>query len=167
MSISSIKYTGLLSFLVLYLLLVGCKQEVINQYEINDVNLYTSASEKKNLKTDEQFISILYTDLFGKSIDNNELKKLNTAYSSLGDKVLVIDIMIRSMLSNSQAIVSTNTQMRARPDDFIVETYKRFMVRQPTEQEKWFLRDRIKNNAAMKPIDIYYALLTSDEYRYY
>ena len=167
MSISSIKSVRLVPFIIFCLTLFGCKQEVVEQYEINDVNLYSSASEKKNLKTDEQFISILYTDLFGRSIDNNELKKLNTAYSSMGDKFLVIDIMIRSMLSNSAAIVHTKNEMRARPDDFIEETYKRFLVRQPTEQEKWFLKDRIENNASLEPIDIYYALLTSDEYRYY
>ena len=42
----------------------ACMREVVDQYQVNDINLYSSASEKKNLKTDEQFISILYTDLF-------------------------------------------------------------------------------------------------------
>lgn len=167
MSIFSIKYHGIIHILLLSFVLLGCKQEVIDQYQINDVNLYSSASEKKNLKTDEQFISILYTDLFGKSIDNTELKKLNTSYSSFGDKVLVIDLMIRSMLSNAKAIVATNTTMRARPDEFIVDTYKRFLVRKPTEQEKWFLKNKIETNEDLKPADVYYALLTSDEYRYY
>ncbi|MDZ7847128.1 MAG: hypothetical protein U5L96_10355 [Owenweeksia sp.] len=41
---------------------ISCKKEVVHQYEIEEVTLYTSASEKKNLKTDEQFIAILYTD---------------------------------------------------------------------------------------------------------
>ncbi len=167
MSISSIKHKGFVQLLLLCLALGACKREVVEQYEINDVNLYSSASEKKNLKTDEQFISILYTDLFGKSIDNTELGKLNTAYTSMGDKSLVIDIIIRSMLSNSEAIVASSNEMRANPDEFIVETYKRFMVRQPNEQEKWFLRNKIEENTSLKPIDIYYALLTSDEYRYY
>ena len=71
------------------------------------------------------------------------------------------------MLSNNQASIATETSMRADPDEFITETYKRFLVRKPTEQEKWFLRNKIENNASLKPLDIYYALLTSDEYRYY
>ena len=148
-------------------LLFSCQREVVEQYKLNDVNLYSSASEKKNLKTDEQFISILYTDLFGKSIDNEELKRLNKAYSSLGDKSLVIDIMIRSMLVNSDAIIADKNAMRARPEEFIEETYKRFLVRTPNEQEKWFLKNRIESNQELNPVDIYYALLTSDEYRYY
>lgn len=157
-------YTGLI---VASALLFSCQREVVDQYQINDVNLYTSASEKKNLKTDDQFISILYTDLFGKSINNEELKRLNKAYTSMGDKSLVIDIMIRGMLSNSEAIISDKNAMRARPEEFIEESYKRFLVRQPTEQEKWFLKNKIENNQNLKPLDIYYAILTSDEYRYY
>ena len=167
MSISSIRHIIHTCTLVLLVLLTSCKREVVEVYEIDDINLYTSASEKKNLKTDEQFISILYTDLFAQSIDNTELNKLNTAYSSMGDKSLVIDIIIRGLLTNSNAIVSTNTEMRADPDLFIEETYKRFFVRKPNEQEKWFLRNKIQENPALKPVDVYYALLTSDEYRYY
>lgn len=167
MHTSSIRHIGISLLVGLLFLGSACKREVVDQYQVKDINLYSSASEKKNLKTDEQFISILYTDLFGKSIDNEELKKLNNAYTSLGDKSLVIDIMIRSMLSNSKASIATETTMRADPDAFITDTYKRFLVRKPTEQEKWFLRNKIENNTNLKPLDIYYALLTSDEYRYY
>lgn len=167
MSIFSINPGRVSGLLIAMTLLVSCQREVVEQYQINDVNLYSSASEKKNLKTDEQFISILYTDLFGKSIDNEELKRLNTAYTSMGDKSLVIDIMIRGMLTSSDVVIADENSMRARPDEFINDTYKRFLVRKPNEQEKWFLRDKIENNQDLKPLDIYYAILTSDEYRYY
>lgn len=167
MSTSSIKFRSTAGLLFAMTILLSCQREVVEQYQINEVNLYSSASEKKNLKTDEQFISILYTDLFGKSIDSDELKRLNTAYTSMGDKTLVIDIMIRGMLSSADAVIADENTMRARPDEFIEDTYKRFLVRKPTEQEKWFLRNKIENNQELKPIDVYYALLTADEYRYY
>ena len=167
MNTSSIRPLLVSSWLLLSITFAGCRQEKVEEYQVNDIDLYSSASEKKNLKTDEQFISILYTDLFGESINSTELKKLNRAYTSMGDKSLVIDIMIRGMLANPNAEVAAETSMRARPDEFIVATYKRFLVRQPTEQEKWFLRDKIEKNPELKPSDIYYALLTSDEYRYY
>ena len=167
MSTSSIRKSLGIGLVILATFFQGCQREVVEQYQVNEISLYSSASEKKNLKTDDQFISILYTDLFGKSIDNEELKRLNTAYSSLGDKALVIDIMIRSMLVNSEAIIADKNAMRARPEEFIEETYKRFLVRQPNEQEKWFLKNKIENNGGLKPVDIYYAILTSDEYRYY
>lgn len=149
------------------LMATGCHKEVVKQYQIEDVKLYSSASEKKNLKSDEQFISILYTDLYGKSISNQELVNMNQAYTSIGDKSLIIDILIKSLLSDSAAEVPTDTEMRQDVAKFIEETYKRFLVRKPTKQEQWFLSNQIAKNPSLKPVDIYYSLLTSDEYRYY
>lgn len=132
MNISLTKISGLL---LLMALLAGCQKEVVKQYQINEVNLYTSASEKKNLKTDEQFISILYTDVFGQAISNSDMQTLNRAYTSMGDKSLVIDILIKSMLSNTAAIITTDTEMRAGAETFVADTYKRFLVRKPSAQE--------------------------------
>lgn len=164
MSISSIKSALAIALVVLA---SSCKREVVKQYDINDVNLYTSASEKKNLKTDEQFISILYTDLFETSISNTKLQQLNQAYTSMGDKSLVIDILIKSLLADPGAMLPTEQDMRNEPEAFVEETYKKLLVRKPTAQEQWFLVNQIEKNTDLEPIDIYYAMLTSDEYRYY
>lgn len=164
MNTSSIKHVLAIALLVI---VASCKREVVRQYEVNDVNLYTSASEKNNLKTDEQFISILYTDLFETSISNSKLQQLNQAYTSMGDKSLVIDILIKSLLADPGAKLPAEQEMRDNPEEFVTDIYKKLLVRKPTAQEKWFLVNQIEKNTDLEPIDIYYAMLTSDEYRYY
>ncbi|MDZ7847127.1 MAG: hypothetical protein U5L96_10350 [Owenweeksia sp.] len=47
------------------------------------------------------------------------------------------------------------------------DTYKRLLVRKPSKQESWYLVNEIANNSKLAPIDIYYTMLTSEEYRYY
>lgn len=164
MSTSSIRIWILAA---LFAIGVSCKREVTKQYEIDEVNLYTSASEKKNLKSDEQFISILYSDLFGTAITNSKLQELNQAYTSLGDKSLIIDILIKSMLADPGALVPTTQAMRDEPEYFVQTAYKTLLVRKPTKQEEWFLINQIEKNEALEPMDIYYSMLTSEEYRYY
>ena len=164
MSTSSIK---LWSLAALFIIGVSCKREVTKQYEINEVNLYTSASEKKNLKSDEQFISILYSDLFGTAITNSKLQELNQAYTSFGDKSLIIDMLIKSMLADPGAQVSTAQGMRDAPGEFVQTAYKTLLVRKPTKQEEWFLVNQIEKNPDLEPMDIYYSMLTCEEYRYY
>ncbi len=146
---------------------LSCQKEVVTQYQIRDVALYSSASEKKNLKSDEQFISIMYTDIFEKSITNEQLLSMNRAYTSIGDKSLIIDILIKGLLADQSAKIPSMAAMRAEPEKFVEETYKRFLIRLPSKQEEWFLVNQIANNSKLEPIDIYYAILTSDEYRYY
>ncbi len=154
--------------ILLVVIMISCSKEIIKEYEINDVTLYTSASEKKNLKSDEQFIAILYTDIYGKSISNSEFKALQKAYTSLGDKKIIIDIMIKASLADTvSAEIPTLSTMQSDPVAFVDDTYKRFLVRKPTQQETWFLVNQIEKNNGLKPIDIYYAMLTSEEYRYY
>lgn len=153
--------------LVLILTLFACTKEEVNVYEVKEVTLYQSASEKTNLKSDDQFLAILFTDLYGKTISAQEMAVLVGAYSSFGDKPLVINMMTKSMLADPNSVKPTDTEMRANLDDFIEETFTRFLVRKPTEQEVWFFRNRIEQNPALTPSDVYYALITANEYRYY
>lgn len=149
------------------MLATSCKKEVVTQYEINEVTLYASASEKKNLKSDEQFLSIMYTDITRQSISNDELSSMVRAYTSMGDKTLVIDVLTKSLLTLPQAEIADKDDMRKDVEGFIEETFKRFYIRKPTAQESWFLANQIEGDKDIGPIDIYYALLVSDEYRYY
>lgn len=164
MSTSSIKIWGLAALLAIG---ISCKKEVTKQYVVEDIQLYTSASEKKNLKSDEQFISILFSDLFGTAITNSKLQELNQAYTAMGDKTLIIDILIKSMLADPGAQIPSAQNMRDNPGDFVQTAYKTLLVRKPTKQEEWFLINQIEKNKALEPMDIYYAMLTSEEYRYY
>lgn len=162
MRISTIKI-----LLLLVLVISACETEVVNVYEVNRVELNGSASEKKNLKNDEQFIAILYRDLFNKNIDTESMDVLLETYSSFGDKPLIIDQIIKSMLGLPGIQVMTDSQMRADPKAFVNQLFEQFLVRKPTAQEQWFLENQIQQNPGLKAMDIYYAILTSEEYRYY
>lgn len=164
MSISTIRKIG---FLLLIFIGLSCTKEVVNVYEIDRVGLYGSASEKKNLKNDEQFIAILYRDLFNESIGTQEMEVLFGTYASLGDKPLIIDEIIKSLLSQPGIDIATASEMHADPEGFIDDVFERFLIRKPSAQELWFLETQIRQNPELNPLDLYYALLTSQEYRYY
>lgn len=164
MNISTIRKTGLI---LLFFISLSCNKEVVNVYEIDRVDLYGSASEKKNLKNDEQFIAILFRDLFNESIGSDEMEVLFGTYASVGDKPLIIDEIIKSLLSQPEVEIATMAEMRNDPDGFVNDVFERFLIRKPTAQELWFLETQIAQNPDLKPVDIYYALLTSQEYRYY
>jgi hypothetical protein len=151
----------------LVLILLSCTKEEVNQYKVDTVTLYNSASEKKNLKTDAQFLSILYTDLFGISITAQEMTILVNSYNSLGDKSLVIDMLTKSMLVSPEANIPTETEMRSNAESFINDAFKRFYVREASPQEVWFFTNLIGNDADLMPVDIYYSMFTANEYRYY
>lgn len=164
MRTSLIKISAVLLFM---LSLAGCQKEEVKVFEVEQITLYNSASEKKNLKSDAQFLSILYTDLFGISITAQEMSILARSYNSFGDKSLVIDMLIRTMLVSGTAEVPSNTAMRADIEGFVAQAFKRFYVRNATAQEVWFFNNLIKNEPDLLPTDVYYALLTANEYRYY
>jgi hypothetical protein len=155
------------SWLLALALVLGCTKEEIKVYEVKPVTLYQSASEKSSLKSDDQFLAILFTDLYGKSISAQEMAILVKAYSSFGDKSLVINMMTKSMLADPSSSKPTDAAMRADVGAFVEETFMRFYVRKPTEQERWFFINRIEQDIQLRPIDIYYVLITANEYRYY
>ena len=153
--------------LFLVVILSGCKKEYIYQFEVDDVNVTQPGAVKPNVKTDIEFISVAYTDLFGTLIPQNELDDLALAYSAFGDKKVIIDMIILNFLNDSAVDVPTEAEMDADVDAFVENTYQKFYVRQPTEFEKWFVRDKIQSNPDLTPELVYYAFLTSNEYRYY
>lgn len=145
----------------------ACKITELNIYELEEFHLEEQIGSKKNIKSDLQLISIAYSDLFGKEIPSDELNYYMESYDSIGDKVLVIDIIVRNFLNRSDVVIPSSTEMRNAPDRFVKESYKKFLVRQPTNSELWYFTNMISNHPELKPIHIYYALIVSDEYRYY
>ena len=158
-----IKYS--LPFLLAIVLLNACKKDYV--YEVDDVVVNTPAAAKTNNKTTTEFVSIAYSDIFGTTIPQAYLQQLSLAYLSFGDKKLIEDIIIKNMLNAPGILIPTNAQMLADIDGFITNTYKKFYNRIPTEYELWGIRDLIQNDTQITPELIYYAFLTSDEYRYY
>lgn len=137
-----------------------------NVYEINPVDVRQSGA-KGNLKSDLQFISIAYSDLFGKQISTSELNGLVSGYKAMGDKTLIIDLIIRNLLIKPGVVSVDQSSMQSDPESFIKVSFERFFVREPTEMETWFFANLINENSQFLPEDIYYALMRAEEYRYY
>ena len=154
-----------LVLLLAVLFCTSCKKENDYVYQLQDVNVKQTGSDKSNSKSTTEFISIAYSDLFGVSISQSDLVKLNTVYSAFGDKKLIEDRIIRNFLNASGAqipsVIGSDTTY------FINKAYKKFYNREPNAFEAYYIKQQIKLNSAINPLVIYYSLMTSDEYRYY
>ncbi len=146
---------------------VSCKREEINQYDINKIQVNAGGSQKKNLKSDIQFISLLYTDLYETTIPSETLKKLELLQSSFGDKNVVVERISQNMLSDPLANIPSDSIMFYNSTEFIIRTYNLFLTRQPSEAEIWFLKDLIVKNPKLTTKEFYYGFITSEEYKYY
>ncbi len=156
------------TFLLLsVLLLASCTEKQQPVYVVDQVALYQSASEKKNLKTETEFISIAYNDIFGKNITLEDLENAELPYIAFGDKEFIIDLLIRNYLNDTDALLPTDQEMRADIDQFVEDTYLRVYNRYPNEVEVWKLKQLIEKNASITSDMIYYAMMTAEEYRYY
>lgn len=166
-----------ISFLLLCsVIFFGCKKE-INQtvvydniiYEVDTVPVYENANDKDRLKTPLQYISSLYSNLYFSSIPSNELDNLVIYRLSIGDKNMVNEMILNSMLKDPEVAneLPDNDEMRDNIDDFIEETYLRFYLRKPTEYEKYGLKKLIEEDEEMTVEDVYRVFLLSNEYMFY
>ncbi|MEL6649211.1 MAG: hypothetical protein AAFQ87_00255 [Bacteroidota bacterium] len=168
MILSLLRKVGGLPLLVLGLSLVACQGgQDVYLYEVNEVDIRSTNLEKNNLKSDLEFLSLVYSDLFGTTVPENTLTQMLNSYNSIGDKTLIADYLIRNMLNAPNAGVPSDQEMRGDVEAFIGATYKKFYVREASEYERWYLKQAIEQDPDLSPEQIYYAFLTSDEYRYY
>lgn len=137
-------------------------------FEVDNVNVTLSSADKNRLKTDIEFVSIAYTDLFGSNISQNELENIITTYKSFGDKSLVIEMIIKKFIlnggTNTPTLEHNNT---ASIEAFVDECYKNLYNRAPNAFEKWYLTDFIENNSDVSAEMVYFSMMTANEYRYY
>lgn len=145
--------------------LFSCKKDSLVVFEIEDVEISQEGIDKPNVKTDIEFISIAYTDLFDRAISNDELIALRSTYTAFGDTKLVEDLIIRNFLNNNEVVIPTTAQMKGDIEGFVSQTYKKFFNRAPNEFELWFLVNEINDNDTVTPELIYYSVMTSNEYR--
>jgi len=150
-------------------LFYACKKEKSYLYEVNDVTIIQPGSDKQNIKTNIEFISIAHSDIFSKAITPKALVDISLAYQSFGDKKIIEDLIIRNFLkevqSDTKAKFPTTIEMRNDLNGFISETYKRLFNRSPNEFELWYMNDLITKNSNVTPDLIYYSLMTTNEYR--
>lgn len=145
----------------------SCQKDKNIIYDVNDVNVNRPEGNKDYVKSLAEFISIAYTDLFGASISQAQLQTLAVPYSGFGDLKLIEDMIIKNFLNDANVIVPSNTAMRDNVDQFLMDTYQKFLNRNPNEFELWHMKNVIDENSEITPELVYYAIMTSNEYRYY
>ncbi|MEP7264380.1 MAG: hypothetical protein ABI772_07780 [Bacteroidota bacterium] len=146
----------------------SCKKESTYLYEVEPVTVAQSnGSGKKNIKSTTEFISIAYADVYGTNISSSKLQSLNIVYTAFGDKKLIEDRIIRGFLNSPTAIIPDSVVVNGDTALFITNSYKKIYNREPNAFEKYYAVQLIRNEPYLTPKLIYYALMTSDEYRYY
>jgi hypothetical protein len=158
---------ALVPLLCALFMLAACSKEPDIIYGVNDVNIGRPDAPKQYVKSQTEFISIAYTDLFGSNISQQELLDMGKAYDSFGDLKLIEDMIIRNFLNRPGVDIPTDAAMRADIGAFVSASYQKFYNRHPNEFEIWYMTELIQDDAALSPEIFYYAMMTSNEYRYY
>ncbi len=146
--------------------LLSCQKEYI-VYGIEDVDIRPVNSEKDKAKTNSQYISILYTNMFQTAIGPNQMLQALNAIESIGDKQVAYDILVSKYMNDPDVKLPSTDSMRADPESFVRDTYKRFLVRQPTEAELQWMINYIESRPALTPELIYFSFATSNEHFHY
>lgn len=161
------KNAFIVSFLAAFMLISSCKKETIFVYEVDPVTARKDQNGKNIPKSTVEFVSIAYSDLFGSSIDQNNLSRLTLLYLAFGDKRFIEDVLIKNMLNAPDVEITSNTAMRSDVPLFVTRIYQRLYNRDPNELEAFTLAEFITDDPSLTPELVYYSMMTSDEYRYY
>jgi hypothetical protein len=84
-----------------------------------------------------------------------------------GDKDLIHEVLVSNFMNRPDVQLPEAEFMRSNPDSFVVETYKRFLVRYPTEAEKTWFRNYINTHPTVTPEIVYSSFAISNEYQFY
>ena len=153
--------------LVIFALLLSSCKEDYDVYEFSDVTILPVNSEKDKPKTSAQYISILYTNLFQEAIGPNRMIEAQAAVESIGDKQIAYDILVSKYMNDPRLVLPAMQVMRDDPESFVRETYKRFLVRQPTEAELKWMTNYIESRPDLTPELVYFAFATCNEHFHY
>lgn len=136
-------------------------------YEINDQKILPVNSQKIKPKSITQYISILYTNFFQRAISPNSMLQAQKAIESVGDKQVAFDILLSKYMNDPKVILPTVESMKQDPEGFIRNTYRRFLVREPTEAELNWMLNYIKSRPNVTPEHFYFAFGTCNEHFHY
>ncbi len=146
---------------------VACNKVEVNEYEVNPVTVNSNGVSKSRQKSDLQLISIMFSDVFGRAISQNELQMLANTYNSLGDKQVIINRFTWRFLNDPSADLPANTELVNNPTEVIETLFARYLSRPPGEMEVWYYQNWIADNPDLEVKHLAFVLLTSDEYKFY
>lgn len=144
----------------------SCKKDE-NNYGLNDQHILPANAEKTKQKSPEQFVSILYANLFQTALSSADLYEVSQCIQSVGDKELVHEVLISNYMNDGAVELPSNEEMRSNIELFVIETYHRFLVREPSEAELQYFKNYISSNPNVNPEMVYFAFALSNEYQYY
>jgi hypothetical protein len=156
-----------LVFFALALVFSSCTKERIIGYEVDNASVVEDKSRKTKKKNDAEFISILYTNLYQSAISPNQLYKTQNVLYSIGDQDVANEMLLSNYFNTSGITIPTNAVMRSDIESFVINTYKRFYLRYPSEGEKAFFKQYISSNPQVTVEMVYTAFACSEEYQYY
>lgn len=152
---------------VLLLTSMACRPDDRYLYEVNTVDVLASNDHKSRQKSEDQYLATLYANLYQRSISGNKLADMRQALASLGDKDLGRQLLTSRLLNDPEVIIPEPEEMRADLDGFIQDTYRRFLVREPSMAELTYLKNILIKNPQLTPDMIYLSFTLSEEYQFY
>lgn len=159
------KTPGILLTLLIIGTLFSCKKETA--YQVNEVKVQPPNANKTKLKTEGQFVSILYANLFQEALSANELVEITDIIMSIGDKDLAHEMVISNFMNKPGVTVPDDQEMRSDIGQFVEDTYERFLVRPPSEAERTFFINFIESRPILSAEMVYFAFALCNEYLYY
>lgn len=148
------------------LLLPACTENSY-VYEVNEIDVEPNNAGKTKEKTSGQYLAILYANLFQKPLSPGDLVDLTDLIASIGDKQVAYETIIAKFLNSSEVIIPSKAEMDTNVSQFVIDTYQRFYVRNPSQGEKAYFINYIESHPDITPELVYFAFATSAEYNYY
>lgn len=152
---------------VISLLVWGCERPAEAHYVLEDYGVEAASAGKDRLKSSEQWVSIVYTNLFQTGLPANDQFDIAEVFESIGDQDIAREVLLSNFFNEEGVVLPSVASMQANPDAFIEETYIRFFVRPPSTAERTFLRNFIQDTPDLTPELVYLAFGLSEEYQYY
>jgi hypothetical protein len=152
--------------MIAVLMLPSCKEEEAS-YGLDNQHIRPSNAEKTKLKTPEQYVSILYANLFQTALSSDNLFEVSQCIQSVGDKDLVHEVIISNYMNDGGVELPSDAEMRADVEQFVIETYHRFLVREPSEAELQYFKNYINSNPNVNSEMVYFSFALSNEYQNY
>lgn len=146
---------------------VSCRPEPEVSFELQGLEVTPGFAVKDRLKTNEQWVAIVHTNLFQSAMSANDLYNAARVFESIGDQSLAREVLLSNFFNQPDLNLMSRDEMLANLDAFLDETYLRFYTRFPTQAERTYVREFILNNPGMTPELVYMSFALSDEYRYY
>jgi hypothetical protein len=148
-------------------ILSGCRPEPEVSFELQGLEVTPGFAVKDRLKTNEQWVAIVHTNLFQAGMPANDLYNAARVFESIGDQSIAREVLLSNFFNQPDLDLLSREEMLDNLEAFIDETYVRFFTRYPTQAERTYVREFILNNPGMTPELVYMSFALSDEYRYY